>query len=797
MKFTLSWLKDYLETDAPLTDLTDTLNRIGLEVEEVTNPADALAPFIIAEVLEADPHPDADKLKVCKVSDGTDIHQIVCGAPNARKGMKAVLGKPGTYVPGADITLGARKVRGVESAGMMCSARELELGDDHDGIIDVPSDAPVGARYIDYAGLDDPVIEIAITPNRQDCLGVYGIARDLAAAGLGALKPYTVPEISEKDVSDKITVKPQTDTDDCSLFLARGFTGVKNSDSPKWLQDRLKAVGQKPISALVDVTNYISLSFGRPLHVYDAAKVSGNLTARKAVAGEGFTALDGKRYETIGGETVIADSTGVQGFGGVIGGEHTGVSEGTTEVVLEVALFDPISTAMTGRQHQLITDARYRFERGVDPLFVYDGMALASQLILDLAGGTAGPIMQAGPDPVFDSTVSFRPARVGTLGGLDLSADTCAEILSRLGFAIDRLADVWAVTVPSWRVDIEGEADLVEEVLRIHGYDHIPSVPLPGTDHKAGDTLSLNQKRARTTRRTLAARGLHEAVTWSFTSKVAAAAFGGGGEELVVDNPISSELDAMRPSILGNLAMAAQRNKDRGEGDVGLFEVGPAYENDTPEGQRLVAAGLRGGNTGAKDWRADSRPVDVFDAKADAEAVLKALGVPVQNLLVMEAPAYYHPGRSGTLRLGPKKILATFGELHPRVLKTLDVAGPVAAFEVTLDAVPEARKKDTAKPALALSSLQSVTRDFAFVAKRDTRTADLIRAIRGSDKQAVTDVRLFDIYEGAGVEEGYVSLAVAVTLTPADKTFTDAEIEAISQKILAAAQKSVGATLRG
>lgn len=794
MKFTLTWLKDWLQTDADLNTILDALNRIGLEVEGVENPAEKLGSFTIAHVLEAEPHPDADKLQVCKVSDGRETYTIVCGAPNARAGMKAVMGYPGDYVPGLDVTLAVRKVRGVESAGMMCSAKELELGDEHDGILDLPSDAPVGTKYVDYAGIDDPVIEIAITPNRQDCLGVYGIARDLAAAGLGGLKPYEVPSVRAAFDSP---VQPSITTEDCSLFLARGFRGVKNGESPEWLQQRLKAVGQKPISALVDITNYFSLTFARPLHVYDAAKLTGGLTARKAQEGESFTALDDADYSCLGHETVIADASSVHGFGGVIGGLASGVADTTTDVVLECALFDPIATAMTGRTHTLNTDARYRFERGVDPLFAADAMEMASAMLLELCGGEAGTVLQAGEDAKFVRSISFRPERVGTLGGLEIEASRAVGILKTLGFAVDQSDTHYMVRVPSWRVDVEGEADLVEEVLRIYGLDHIPSVPLPPIDHKPGDTLSVGQRRARAARRTLAARGLNEAVTWSFMPRAAAKLFGGGDETLVVDNPISSELDCMRSSILPNLALAAQRNKDRGTTTFAGFEVGPQYESDAPEGQRLVAAGVRAFETAPKTWRSGGEAVTVFDAKADAEAVLRAAGAPVENLQVFDAPGYFHPGRSGTLRLGPKTVLATFGELHPRALKGLDVDGPIVGFEVYLDAIPAARKKGTAKPALALSNLQSVTRDFAFIVEKSKRNSDLLRAIRGADKAAITDVRVFDLYEGPGVEEGFVSTAITVTLTPIDKTFTDSEIDAIAAKIVAAAEKSVGGKLRG
>ncbi|WP_417451997.1 phenylalanine--tRNA ligase subunit beta [Kordiimonas sp.] len=799
MKFTLSWLKDHLTTDASLEDILAKLNGIGLEVEGVENPADALAPFKVAQVISAEKHPDADKLKVCKVSDGTNEMQIVCGAPNARTGIKVVLGQPGDYVPGLDFTLGKAKIRGVDSSGMMCSYRELELGDDHDGIIELPEDAPVGMTYVEYAKLDEPMIEIAITPNRQDCLGVYGIARDLAASGLGTLKAPTDAKVTGTYKSD-VTVAlnlPKGEESACPLFVGRKFTGVKNGPSPKWMQDRLKAVGLRPISALVDITNYVSYDLGRPLHVYDANKLSGNLQARIAAEGESFLALDGKTYSCKGGETVIADDSNVLGFGGIIGGEDSGCTPDTTDVVLECALFDRVKTAMTGREHGINTDARYRFERGVDSQFVHQGVEIASQLILDLCGGEPSEVFEAGSVPAWNHTVPFRSERVKTLGGVDLRGETSVAILERLGFTVSG-SDPYTVHVPSWRVDVEGEADIVEEVLRIHGYDNIPSVQLPVTNHKAGATLSGRQKKARATKRRLASIGMHEAVTWSFMKRENAALFGGGDERLVVDNPISSELDCMRPSILPNLIEAAGRNADRGAASVALFEVGGIYRDDSDKGQLLVATGIRSGEAAARHWESASRKVSVFDAKRDALAALEAALAPTANLQAFdEAPDYYHPGRSGTLRLGPKNILASFGELHPRVLKALDVDGPVVGFEVYLDAIPAPRKSGAAKGALHVSNLQSVERDFAFLVSKDAKSGDLIRAVKGADKVFIADVRIFDLYEGKGVPDDMHSVALTVTLEPKAETFADKDIEAIAAKIVAAAEKAVGATLRG
>lgn len=798
MKFSLSWLKDYLDTDITADALAGVLNSTGLEVEEVINPAETLKAFTVAEVLEANPHPDADKLRVCRVFDGKEELQIVCGAPNARAGIKVVLGKPGDYVPGLDVTLKKTKIRGVDSVGMMCSLRELELGEDHDGIIELPADAPVGTAYVDYAGLDDPVFDVAITPNRQDCLGIYGIARDLAAAGVGTLKPYTVPSLNEAGAA--VFTPTIASGAACMRFAVRSITGVTNGESPAWLKDRLKSVGQKSISKLVDVTNYMTLAFGRPLHVYDADKLSGALTARLAVAGENVEALNGETYTATGVETVIADSAAAQGFGGVIGGALSAVSDETVNVVLEAALFDPVATATTGRTHTINTDSRYRFERGVDPAFLDDGMAIAAAMIQELCGGTVSQMADAGSTPAWAKTVAFNPARVASLGGMQLEDARIQDILTKLGFGVDASNLPWQVSVPSWRSDVDGPADLVEDVLRIEGIDKIASVALPPRAHKAGQTLSERQKRARVARRTLAARGAFEAVTWSFVSRAHAALFGGGSEALVVDNPISSELDCMRPSTLPGLVLAAQRNKDRGAESVSLFEVGPLYLGDGEKDQRLSAGIIRAFKAGARHWSEAQAPFSLYDVRADVEAVLSGLGLDASKLQIFDdagaADGVFHPGRSGSFRLGAKNIIARFGELHPRLLKAMDVAGPMMAAEIDLDALPAKRRKSTAKDVLALSNLQAVERDFAFVVKADVRVQELLKAVRGADKVFISDVSVFDVYEGKGVEEGHKSLALSVTLTPQDKTLTDADIEAVSAKVIAAAEKSVEAKLR-
>ncbi len=794
MKFSLDWLKDHLETNANLDTILDALNAIGLEVEGVENPADVLRTFTVAEVLTDKKHPDADKLKVCTVSNGTDNIQIVCGAPNARAGIKVVLGRPGDYVPGLDVTLKEAKIRGVASSGMICSARELEIGDEHDGIIELPQDAPVGVSYADYAGLDNPVIEIAITPNRQDCLGVRGIARDLAAFGLGTLK---IQNVLSLEGTFESPIKVTTYVPDlCPYFRGRMIKGVKNGPSPKWLSDRLNAIGLRPISALVDITNYISVDLGRPLHVYDATKLKSDLQVRLAVVGEELNALDDKSYTANGGETVIADESAVLGFGGIIGGVDSGCEMETVDVVLEAALFDPVSVAMTGREHGIITDARYRFERGVDSQAVDQGHDIAAQMILDLCGGSASHAFHSGEKPVWDKTVSFRSERVKTLGGLDLPTEKSVEILTTLGFSVSG-NDPYSVTVPSWRTDIVGEADIVEEVLRIYGLDNIPSVPLPSIDHKAGLTLSLIQKRARAAKRGLASIGMHEAVTWSFMTKAHATLFGGGGEDLTVENPISSDLDQMRPSILANLAVASQRNRDRGASTVALFEVGQIFLDDTEKGQLMVATGLRAGQKTNRHWLNQNHDVTVFDAKADALAVLDFVGAPSANIQVFEdAPSHFHPGRSGTLRLGPKNILATFGELHPRVLKALDVNGPVVGFEVFLSRVPAPRNASALKPALSMSNLQTTERDFAFLVDDNARIGDMLRAIKGADKQSIQSVTVFDVYQGKGVPRDKKSVAVSVLLEPIEATFSEKDIDAISAKVIAAAEKAVGASLR-
>ena len=788
MKFTLSWLREHLVTEADLTTILDTLTRIGLEVEGVTNPGDTLAAFRVAKVLSAEPHPQADKLQILSVDAGDGPLQVVCGAPNARAGMVGVFGAPGTHVPGPDITLKVATIRGVESNGMMCSVRELELGDAHEGIIELPGDAPVGQSYSAYAKLDDPVIDISVTPNRQDCMGVRGIARDLAAAGLGTLTPIEVPRV--------YTVGPGPDirTDDsegCPAFYAQAVIGVTNGASPEWMQRQLTAIGQKPISALVDITNYLSNDLGRPLHVYDGAKLSGALVARKARAGETVRALNDKTYTLSDTMTVIADDNQVHDIGGIMGGEDSGVTDATANVLIECAYFDPDGIARTGQALAFTTDARQRFERGVDPAFLDDGLAIATALVVHICGGRASGITRAGSPPIEQRSYAYDPALAETLGGLAVDAKRQREILVSLGFTIH---DDWQVGIPTWRRDIDGPADLVEEIIRIEGIDKVPPVPLSRIEGVARPTATLEQIRERRVRRAAAARGLDEAVTWSFISEVQAERFGGGN--WTIANPISEELKVMRPSMLPGLLSAAVRNLDQGSDSVRLFEIGRRYLGDC---ERTTLGAVLAGDRRPRGWR-DGKAVafDGYDAKTEATALLAAAGAPIDNLQVMgDAGEAWHPGRSATLRLGPRTILAAFGMIHPGITKAFDFDGPVAAFELYLDAVPQGReRRDFMRPAFAPPALQSVRRDFAFLVPDDVAAGNLVRAVKAADKSAITAARVFDVFAGSGIDPGYKSVAVEVILQPGDRSFTDAELKAIMDKVVAAAGK-MGATLRG
>ncbi len=799
MKFTLSWLKDHLETRAPLAEIAERLTMLGLEVEGIEDTAAAFAAFRVGEVVSAEPHPDADRLQVCMVDTGDGTVQVVCGAPNARAGLKGVFAPSGAHIPGSGIDLKKTKIRGVESNGMLLSEREIGLSDEHEGIIELPDDAAVGAPFAEIMGLDDPVVELAITPNRGDCLGVHGIARDLAAAGVGTLKPFdtdAVPGSFESPIQWWRDF-PDDAGDACPLVVGRSFRGIKNGPSPRWLQDRLKAIGLRPISALVDITNYITFDLGRPLHVFDADKVAGDLTMRFARPGEIMEALDGRTYTLADGMTVIADAKSVCAIGGIMGGTATGCTEETTSLFLEVALFDPIRTAATGRKLGIESDARYRFERHVDPHSANWGAEIAARMILDLCGGEASDLTVAGEMPPLDRTASLRADRLAKFGGADIPAKEARAILERLGFQSTARGKTIAVRIPSWRPDVEGEHCLVEEVLRIHGFDRIPAVPLPRDSNLPPQVLDVSQRRAALAKRVLAGRGLMEAVTWSFMSSAQAGLFGAEDHILRLANPISADLDAMRPSILGNLLAAAQRNADRGFSDIGLFEVGPAWRDDTPKGQDRVAACLRHGRIGDRHWDQSPRSTDAFDAKADALAVLGACGAPVDKLQVSrDAPGYYHPGRSGVLRLGPN-VLAIFGEIHPRVLRAMDVAGPAAGCEVFLDHVPTPKgKTGRTRPALQASPYQPVTRDFAFLVPIDVPSDDLVRAARGAEKSLIADVAVFDVFEGAALGDGIKSVAFSVTLQPISGTLTDAEIDAVAAKIRQNVEQRTGGRLR-
>ena len=787
MKFTLSWLKDHLETTASLDEILVALTNIGLEVEGVTDPAAKLDGFTVARVLTAERHPQADKLQVLSVDAGNGPLQVVCGAPNARAGLVGVFGKPGAAVPANGMVLKVAAIRGVESNGMMCSTRELELGEDHDGIIELPEDAPVGTAFADYAGLGDPVIEVSVTPNRQDCMGVHGIARDLAAAGLGTLVAPTVPEVAGEGDGPDVRIE---DAAGCPAFLAQEVRGLTNGAAPEWMTKRLRAIGQKPISALVDITNYLTVDLGRPLHVYDKAKLSGGLVARQAKDGETVEALNGKTYTLSAGMTVIADDVAVHDIGGIMGGAHSGVSDVTTDVVIECAYFTPEAIARTGQKLALTSDARQRFERGVDPAFLDDGLAIATFLVLEYCGGQASGVTRVGEPPLGTRSYAYDPARAETLGGLAVAPERQRAILASLGFTVD---EAWNVTPPTWRRDIDGTADLVEEVIRIEGIDKVAPVPLPRTPGVARPTATPEQRVERRARRAAAARGLDEAVTWSFLSEKQVAPFGDAPWRLA--NPISEELKVMRPSLLPGLLSAAERNLRQGAEGVRLFEIGRRY---LAEGERATLGVVLAGDRRARGWRdGKAAGFDAYDAKAEALALLAAAGAPVDNLQVMgEAGAAFHPGRSGTLRLGPKTVLAAFGAVHPAVMKAFDLSGQVAAVELYLDAIPAKRGSGFMRPAYAPPALQPVRRDFAFLVPADVSAEALVRAVKGADKATITRARVFDVFTGAGVAEGHKSVAVELVLQPADKSFTDADLKAIADKVVAAAAKQ-GAQLRG
>ncbi|MGZ2412425.1 phenylalanyl-tRNA synthetase beta chain [Sphingomonas sp. F9_3S_D5_B_2] len=783
MKFSLSWLQAHLDTQASALEIAEKLTAIGLELEELSNPAEALAPFKVARVLTAEKHPQADKLQVLTVDGGDGPVQVVCGAPNARAGMLGVFGPPGAYVPGIDVTLKVAAIRGVESRGMMCSSRELELADDHSGIIDLPDDAPVGTPYMAYAGLDDPVFDVAVTPNRQDCMGVRGIARDLAAAGIGTLKPLAVPQI-EGSFECPVTVRIE-DPEGCPAFFGRAVRGVRNGVSPEWMQQRLRSAGQRPISALVDITNYVMLDLGRPSHAYDVAKLTGGLTARAARDGETALALNGKEYPLESFMTVIADEAQVHDIGGIMGGQDSGVSEATSEVMLEVAYFTPERIARTGQALALTSDARSRFERGVDPGFLDEGLAILTGLIIDICGGEPSGQVRVGSPPTERRTITFDYGRTRVLGGIEVPEQRQQAILESLGFEVEGNA----VTVPTWRRDVEDPADLVEEVTRITGYDSIPATPLERAPGVARPTATRSQLLERRLRRTAAGRGLDEAVTWSFISEADATPFGGAAWRIA--NPISEEMKVMRPSLLPALIGAARRNLDRGASSVRLFEIGRRY---LAEAEHPTLSFVLAGERRPREWQnGKAQAFDAFDAKAEVLALLEAAGAPVANLLVLpDAGSTWHPGRSAKLGLGPKTILASFGELHPGLRKTLDAPSRLVAGEIFLDAIPAQRSAGRARAVFAPAALQAVTRDFAFIVPVELSAEVLLRAVRGADKATITGARLFDRFE---ISDG-LSLAVEVTLQPAEKSFTDEQIAEVSRRIVTAAEK-LGARLRG
>jgi phenylalanyl-tRNA synthetase beta chain len=820
MKFSLSWLKTHLETDAAVETMTDALTRIGLELEGVENRGAAIASFRVAHVIEAVPHPNADRLRACTVDTGDGIVSVVCGAPNARTGMKAVFAAPGSFIPGTNVTLKVGEIRGVQSAGMLLSAREMNLGDDHSGIIELPGDAPIGVSYATYSGLDDPIIEISVTPNRGDCFSVRGVARDLAAAGIGTLKPF-----QPRKIQPSIDGGPRWQIDFpevCPWILGRAIQGVRNSPSPKWLQDRLTSIGLRPINALVDVTNFFTIDLGRPLHVFDVAKLKGNVLTLRRGAGETMRALNGRDYVLDPEDCAICDEAGVQSIAGVIGGEATGCDETTRTVFIECALFDPVRIALTGRRHQIVSDARQRFERGLDPALMPAAIEAATALILELCGGEPGPVTAAGAEPAWQRDATMRFSRVFALGGSDITADEAVASLERLGFTV-RAHDTDKVTVavPSWRNDvaakvvldlspslspevaarvaegcavIEPECDLVEEVLRLKGLDAVPPVSLPRIAPVPRATLTPKQQRTALVRRTLAARGLVECVTFSFMAAADAVWFGAAPEALRLSNPIAADLDQLRPTSIATLALAAQRNAARGYPDTALFEVGPAFRTDASDGQCLMAAGLRSGGSG-RSWTASARPMDAIDAKGDLWAVMTAAGVPLEALMVTpDAPGFYHPGRSGTVRQGPKTVLGSFGELHPRVLAAIGLTGSAVAFELNLDAVAEPKRRR--KPAPDLPAFQPLRRDFAFLVDTGVAAETVLRAARGADRNLITAVSLFDVYEGDKLPTGKKSLAIEVVFQPRERTLTDAEIETSGQKVVAAVAKATGAVLR-
>jgi len=786
MRFTLSWLKEHLDTSASLDAISDQLTSLGLVVEKIENKAQDLAPFKICEIVEAEKHPNADRLQVCRVNTGNEVLQIVCGGANARKGLKTVLARPGDTIPSTKQVLKVGQVRGVESFGMLCSATELLLGEDEGGIIEVDPSAPIGEPYVKWLGLDESLIEISITPNRGDCLGVYGIARDLAATGIGKLIPLKTHNVKGTFPSP---ISLKLDSEACPYFTGRFIRGVKNGPSPLWLQKKLQAIGLRPISALVDITNYFTYDRSRPLHVFDADKIKGNLLVRLSQEGETFSALDGKTYTLTEDMTVITDGSGVISLGGIMGGESTGCDDSTQNVFLEAAFFDSIRIAITGRTLGILSDSRYRFERGVDPHSTLPGIEAATHMILELCGGEASDILIAGAPPEFKRSILFDPDRVETLGGAHVKPERAEKIFKNLGFEVSHEGQKFRVTPPSWRFDVEHEADLVEEVLRVEGYDIIPSVSYEGRpESKALDSL---QERRFMIRDRLSNQGMNEVMTWSFMDREEAISFGGVPESLVLLNPISQDLNAMRPSLLPHLLKGAIYNQNRGVESIALFEVGPQYASPTPDGQNIMAAGLRAGLFHSANWNQKKRVVDIYDVKADVSKVFDLTGVSAS--LDRTAPSWYHPGRSATLKLGPQ-VLGYFGELHPKLFKTFDLKGPVVAFELFIDRIPLPKRKTRAKPKLILSPYQAVERDFAFVVETHVPAEDLIKAaLKGDSDKLIESITVFDVFE---LDNNKKSLGIRLRLQPRDHTLTEEEIQAFSQRVIGSVTQSTGGVLR-
>ena len=796
MKFTINWLKKHLDTTASDAEICQKLTDIGLELEAFEDVAAQFAPFKVALIENAEKHPDADKLQVCTVKTENGNVQVVCGAPNARSGMKGIFAPDKTYIPGLDVTLKKTKIRGVESCGMMVSEKEMCLSDEHKGIIEVDDNYAIGTSMAEVFGLNEKIVEIGLTPNRADCAGVRGIARDLAAAGLGTLKP-----LDENAVAGvfKSPINVKIEDDGCRVFYGRMIKNVKNGTSPEWLQNQLKAIGLRPISALVDITNLMTMDYARPMHVYDADKITGNIVVRATKGGETLEALNDKSYSVVEGAVGITDDSGLIGLGGIVGGVSTGCEDDTVNVFVESAYFEPMRIALAGRDMSVSSDARYRFDRGVDPEFTGTGIEIATRLILELCGTDKteiSEVVKAGQDPEYKRSIDFDPSYTEKLCGIIIEDAQQIDILQRLGFTVQN----GKVSPPSWRGDIEGKPDLVEEIVRIYGVDKIEPVSVRSENAVTASAETLNLSRARTARAAMCASGMDECVTWSFLSKDLAVKFGSNDNAaLTLSNPISSELDQMRPSILPNLIAAAGRNATRGFSDVALCEVGPIFRSIKSDGQDYMAAGIRAGNKIPRNWASDtqSRGVDVYDAKADAIAVLEACGAPTGNAQISrDAPDYYHPGRSGVLRLG-KNIIAQFGEIHPAILEDMGIKQDVVGFEVFLENIPAARNKSTAKTLLELSLFQPLRKDFAFIVKDNVAADDVVRAAKAADKKLISDAEIFDVYVGKGIEDGHKSLALCVTLQPVDATLTDEQIDAVMAGVIKVVGDKCGGVLRG